>query len=63
MSQEEATSTFRFLTKKQYEEELSTILMFSKHKSNKKQKKKNEELYEELMDEYLRFCSQDEDAE
>lgn len=52
---EDNEDTFLFNSKKEYEEELMNLL-----KSSKKSKKKKEQ-YDELVEEYLRFCTSGEE--
>ena len=47
--------TFRFSNKSDYEQELTRLLKSSKKSKNKKQQ------YEELIEEYLRFCGDGEE--
>jgi len=56
---------FRFSSKAEYEDELAKILKFtnvaekSSDPLSNKRVKKFEKMYEDLIEEYLRFCSDD----
>jgi hypothetical protein len=57
----ERDNEFRFATKKEYEDEMKRLIV-SKN-SKRKRDVSLEEQYEELVEEYLKFCTaQEEDA-
>lgn len=67
MEEEKESNDFRFLSKKEYEKELSRLIAFKNSlsmKSNRDRVLRDslEEDYDSLMEEYLIFCSVDRDV-
>ncbi len=60
----EETMEFRFATKEEYDRELASVVGFlnvarsQKTKKSRREEAKLEEAYDELLDEYLRFCGE-----
>lgn len=53
---EENEKKFRYQSREEYEKELSALII----RQSKARSRKTSELYEELLEEYLRFCSEEE---
>lgn len=57
MQQQENMEEFKFSCKRDYESALASVISESKKKLKKRDRELLEKKYEELIDEYMRFCS------
>ncbi len=59
----QAMDEFRFKTKTEYERALENVLLSGKKVKKKKSQVDPEKEYEDLVEEYLRFCSLENNGE